>query len=244
MSHKWDNRVADSLTSWSHSDTQFGTVSRFTIKVKNTEEARGIGELLAYHEYTGIEPPTGATPTYGGSGTIPQMPHLDLLKHLSFDARKPQWHDDLKHIGICIDGVPEDDTGTLLLYGLALARVTVSNDDHTHVIVDPENPERLLSSTGGLGKIIWAKEDVEYAVVLWGEQQPWFRYELTEGWVEDGTEAKLLNLDSDDPIGGTDTASRITLTDKEALMDDQSSGDKGYCLMVGNKFIAIQASCS
>jgi len=248
MSHKWANNVADAIGEWQLPPPKFGSLNRFVVKVKNigNDEAnenhdRGPGELLAYYEHTGVEPPTGETPVYDPtSGSIPNMPHLDLVPNLTFDARLPHWHDDLKHIGITIDGIAKDSTGDLLLYGLTLARVTVTDDDHTHVMQDPEHPERLVSSTGGLGRILWAKTDVEYAAILWGDTQNLFRYELTENWQSGGTEAKLLNLGSNDAIGDE----RITLTDEEGLMDDQSSGDRGYCLMVANKFIAIQAVCS
>lgn len=249
MSHKWANNIADAVTEWRLPATQFGSFNRFVVPVKNigNDEAdenhdRGPGELLAYHEFTGVEPPTGATPVYdSASGSIPDMPHLDLLPSLSFNARLPHWHDDLKHLGITTDGIVKDSTGELLLYGVALARVTVTDDDHTHVMQDPENPAQLVSATAGLGRILWAKADVEYAVVLWGDQHILFRYELTESWQSAGTEAKLLNLGSNDAIGGDE---RITLTDEEELMDDQSSGDRGYCLMIGSKFVPIQAVCS
>jgi hypothetical protein len=250
MSHKWANRVADIITGQSLPATRFGSLNRLTIKVTNigndlADELhdRGPGELLAYHEYTGIEVPEGETPVYDPSSLDepPDMPHLSLLQHLSFDARRPHWHDDLHRIGITVDGAIKDAPVELLLYGLALARVTITSDQHTHVMMDPENPERMVSSTGGLGRIIWSAEDVEYAAILWGDTQNLFRYELTESWQAEGTEAKLLNLDTTDAIGGSE---RIMLTDEEGLMDDQSSGDRGYCLMVGNKFIPIQAACS
>lgn len=233
MSARWANSVADILSGQSQPGSSFGFSNRFAISVTNTGTDREIGELLAYTDYTGVEPDREDEDQDDDI-------ELSMLPNLSFEGDVPTWHDDVNKVGVCLDACEEDDSVLLLLHGLVMVRVTVTDNAHTHVMVDPEHPERLVSSTGGLGRIIWGHTKSDHAVVFWGDVQPMWRYEITGAWSDSEAEAKLLPIDSDTHIGGTE---RITLFDFPEYMDDQTTGGKGTCLLVGNRFIPIQANC-
>jgi hypothetical protein len=154
------------------------------------------------------------------------------------DAIDPVWHTDIDNLVVVSGGVLDDSIFTWKPRHWTVVKVTVEEATDRFVMLDPDNLNQMKTADAGIWRIIGLDEENELAVVDLNSSQPFWRYELTEtSQAPETTEAKLIRVD------GTEFTDEINLSDPLSLMDDQSSGDKGWCIHIGNEFHAIQGPC-
>jgi len=167
----------------------------------------------------------------------------------AFTLTDPVWHTGIDNVVLMHKNVLPHSTGVARSARLVAAPITNAPEELTEVgwvMVDPLDPVRLkYCKTSGIYRVLgWFKLDGLAApqdnivVIDTQEKQNIWMYELTQdSLAPNDTSAKLLDLEE------TVFAANIKLWDPQSLMDDQSTGDRGYCLHLGNKFLAIQAVC-
>lgn len=200
-------------------------VSQTAVLSLNSSGAnREIGDLLVTSSFDG-----------------PTATIYDAIDNAAFSVQSPAWHTSIDSIAVCGESTPTSERGLAIIAGVCLVKLDAAPaSGHTHVFVDPTTPNRCKPSYSGFAKILAAITvgADNYAFVSLGDHQNWWRYELTQAsQAPSTTTAKLLDL--------TDTqyAASINLKDPDSLMSDQTTGDKGYCVNIGNDFYAMQATC-
>jgi hypothetical protein len=151
---------------------------------------------------------------------------------------EPTWHTAIDKIVIAAEPIPDTEFGIAVVAGVCVIKAPSAGSD-SFVMINPSTTYEMKGGgESGIAKVL-AEIDTDYVLANFGERQNLWSYELTQdSRAPSATSAKLLNLD------GTEYASTITLTDPDGLMDDQVSGDQGFCLQIGNEFYAIQAVCA
>ncbi|OUV20036.1 MAG: hypothetical protein CBC48_21265, partial [bacterium TMED88] len=111
---------------------------------------------------------------------------------------------------------------------------------HTHVFVDPSTTTEAKTSYSGFARVLSGVTvgSDEFALACVGDRCDLWRYTLTQ----DSQAASATTATLKDRRGNT--YGTINLLDPLSLMDDQSSGDSGWCIACGNEFEAIQGPCS
>ena len=165
-----------------------------------------------------------------------------------FTVTDPVWHTAIDRIVIASKSIDDDFSGPISTDRLLPVPITnvPAAAGPGWVMPDPTDPTKLkFCKTSGIYRVVdWYDRsgDTEdcMAVVDTQEKQTFWRYELTENSLAPAdTTAKLLDLEGTDFSAGN----TIELSDPDLLMDDQVTGNKGWCIHVGNKFYAIQAVC-
>jgi hypothetical protein len=220
------NKIVDRLESNSAGFAAAGfVVNRVECLIKNTSgEDRDLGELMVIDDWDG---PDGESP-------------YEVGKNIAYLCIDPVWHSQISRLVILAEPIPDGEYGRAVLSGQCLVKITGGDSDDDFIAIDPETPTEGLGTTSGFGRILAVPEEGDHALIVFRDEQPMWRYELTEDVSGGEAEAKLLPLDSNTPIGGTE---RITIDDFGDYMDDQEAGNRGTCWLVGNKFIPIQARC-
>ncbi|QDV44364.1 hypothetical protein Enr13x_42290 [Stieleria neptunia] len=148
------------------------------------------------------------------------------------EADRPTWHDSVASLGIVLDDTPDDDFGRVVIGGAAVVRLSDATDG-AYAFIDPSTPERWKLSASSGYKVIDKIND-DWAVVNLSSFQPLWRYELTQDSQAPSTAtAKLIALD------GTEFAASINLSDPLSTTTYRETGDKGYCILTGDKFEAL-----
>lgn len=278
------NKVVDRLPA-NHAGQSAGgfTMSRVEILATNDSGSdRDIGEVLV------IDTTDSPTTIYEAVGNI--APSLI----------DPVWHTKIAKLVILAEPIPDGETGLVVLSGSCLVKMSSVGEDDIFAMIDPDSVNELKGSTSGVARIA-ARISSTLALVNLRDEQPLWRYELTQDAQSGVTTATLLDLDSglfattfnlsDVPawqldedtgfcnlcgnkfyaqdVGGKlwryaltedsqapaattatlktlDTATdagAISLRDPELIVDDQETGDTGYCIEQGGRYYAIQAVC-
>lgn len=223
---RW-NQLVDRLPgSESGFGASLGSVSRVLALVRNDSgQDIDIGEALAIDDYDGPDD----TAIY------------DVPWAAEFVGVLPVWHTKISRIAIAAAPVPDGDRGPFVLSGMCLVRIETYRSADEFVMIDPASPYRFSTGGAGLGRIlapIPSEEDTQYAMINFRDGDNLWIYELTEdSQAPSDTDAKLFTL------SGTEFTSSINLSDPLGIMDDQISGQKGFCIQTGNKFYAIQGPC-
>lgn len=158
-------------------------------------------------------------------------------------AIDPVWHTSMDNLFVVHAAVLDGEVIAYHPRRWAMVIVTIMSASDRWVMPDPTTPHRMKTSTSGVWKILGLDTTNNRAIVDMTQSQPLWRYEITEDWQTSGTTtAKLLRLD------GTEFASSVEIGEPDPtpghLMSDQVTGDKGYCVQVGNLFIPQQAVCA
>lgn len=219
---KW-NRVVDRLPSTIQGFGVGGSgVVRAEVRIKNDSGSdRDLGELLVIDDYDG---PDG--------DSVYQIP-----KAIEFSCIDPVWHTKISNLVVLAEPIPDGGRGQAVLSGLCVVKLSDDTEDQDFVMIDPENLNECLPSSGGIGRLLQMVGET-HAIVNFRDASNLFRYELTEAsQAPDDTDAKLLRLD------GTELSNAITLSDPEEMTEGKGSGYKGFCLLIGNKFHDIAGPC-
>lgn len=167
-----------------------------------------------------------------------------------FTFEDPVWHTKIDNLVLVIESNPVSDGNSSLYqlkkhryYHIPITDSTFPAYSTGYLMVDPSTPTRLKScKTSGIYRAIGfynrgANADHEAIIDSWYGQH-WWKYELTQNsQAPSDTTAKLLDLED------TEFAASINLSDPEGFMDNQVTGDQGWCVHIGNKFYPIQAVC-
>jgi hypothetical protein len=219
----WNSMIERLPEAASGSPASFGFVNRSLVRVKNTSGTnREMGELLQISSYTG-----------------PTDNALNVPGNMAFSAGVLTWHTAIARAVVCAEPIPNNEYGAAVISGVCIVKVP-SIVDNQFLMIDPATTKQCKASTSGVAKCLGVA-GTNHAIAVWGMGQYLWRYELTENSLSPSdTTAKLLDL------GGTNLSvgQTIELSDPDSLMDDQVSGNKGWCIHTGNKFFAIQAVCS
>ena len=155
------------------------------------------------------------------------------MSGIILDIGEVQWQGSIGMVGVCWEPIAADAWGRIAISGLCIAKMG-SSGNGGFLLPDPTDTKILLETTGGIAKLI-AKESEGFGVIDLGCMQPLFRYERTADW-GNPSDAMLISLDGEE-IG------EISLSDPEAITDDQGPGDTGLCMMAYNSFRVINANC-
>jgi len=150
----------------------------------------------------------------------------------------PLWHSKIDHVYPIPSSFEKAKTSIVTPGHLMLAKCNVVSTDHEFCMIDPSNPSQLKTATAGVFGLVADVGD-GLAVIDGTRSHYGWRFELTAALSgAPGTaSAKLINWD------GTEFAASCTITDKDGAFTGMSSGEVGYCMHVGNEFIATQAPC-
>ena len=220
---KW-NRLADRLPETLYGFSAGGfAMNRVQCLVKNTSgNDRDIGEFLAIDSWDG---PDGSA--------IYEVP-----KNVVYQANDPAWHSSISRLVVLAEPIPNEQVGLAVLSGHCVAKLSSGSVDEDFVMLDPASINEAKSSDTGIARLEKKLSGGNYGLIVFRDSSRLWRYQLTEDSQAPATSAaKLLKLN------GTEFAPSIDLSDPTELMEDQISGDEGWCIHVGNKFYAIQAPC-
>lgn len=217
---KWNRLVDRTKNDSAGAPAALAFMSRVECMIRNDSGAdRDIGECLVIDDYDG---PT-ATDLYSIPGNV----------ELSCIA--PVWHTNVSRLVILAEPIPDGEAGVAVLSGHCLAKASGDDD---FVMLDPTDTNVFKSATSGIARTI-ARVDSDYALINFRDSCDWWQYELTQAsQAPSATTAKLIGRD------GVEFASSINLSDPLSLMDDQASGDKGFCRFCGNDFEAVTGPCT
>lgn len=191
--------------------------------VKNTTDSdfmpRQVVQLGAM-----VEPPSSLVDSYYQSPIV--------------NAALPTWHTSIDNLTVMPSGALAGEIGGYSNRAWGAVNATIVNASDRYAMIDPSDVTKVKTASGGPWKIIGSDSTNGVALVDFTKSQMLWRYELTQDSQAPAiTTAKLLNID------GTEFAASINLSDPDGMMDDQSSGDKGWCMHVGNTFQAQAAYC-
>lgn len=216
------NRIVDLLPV---DEAGFGVgglgIPRVTVTVKNGSGAnRDIGQAMVI---SGWEGPDGSDP-YSVPGSM------------AFEVDDPTWHTDIARLVVLAEAIPDGERGTAVISGVCLAATT--GTDNQFVMIDPASTNAFKTADAGVARVLHKISGEDYTLICLGHNQPLWRYELNENSLAPSdTTVDLVGLD------GTVFSTAVELSDPLSLMDDQVTGDEGFCIHVGNKFYAIQGPC-
>ncbi|QDT07790.1 hypothetical protein K227x_62180 [Rubripirellula lacrimiformis] len=220
---KW-NRVIDRLES---SEAGFGAggfgMSRVECQIKNSSGSnRDIGEVLAIDSWDGPD----------GSNVF------EIPTSVVYDCVDPVWHTSISRLVILAEPIPDDGYGLAVISGHCLVSLSAGSGSDSFVMLDPSSLNEMKGSTSGVGRLLAKLSGGDYGLINFRDECARWRYELTEDSQAPAvTTAKLVDR------SGTVFHSAINLSDPLSLMDDQVSGDEGFCDLCGNDFEAVQAPC-
>ena len=219
--------------------------------------------LSAYKrgEFTRADPVRSVDPTIwvandsGDSmdaGTLLQIATMDpatiaelAARSPTFTAITPTWHTAIDNLFVLNQPAVNNQAIPYHLRGWATVLLTDHTAGDRWVMPDPFDPTKMRTADAGIYKILGLDEGNNVATVDLTQSQTLWRYELTQdSQAPEVTTAKLLRIDGDVYAISNENPAIINLADPDGLMDDQVSGDRGWCHHVGNQFIAIQAECS
>lgn len=176
---------------------------------------------------SGADYDTGAVAI--GTASIPTNKYEKNLGILTLDD--PTWHSDINNCVVCLEPIPNGELGDVCVSGVCWAEVDGTGD---WAMIDPDDENQFVATSGGFARHLGS------GLVVLGQMQCLWRYTTTQdSQAPSATSATLKNL-----AGSTiATAGTISLLDPLGIMSDQTNGDSGYCICVGNEFHAIQAAC-
>ena len=173
------------------------------------------------------------------SETVTNTAVLNMLNRKPvFELIDPVWHTAIDNLVVLNKPLPAGMPAAVNRSRFMPVAITVEDETHRFVMLDPENPTQLKSATSGIYRIYGTYDD-STAILDTQQAQPLWRYKLTqESRAPSTTTAKLYNLD-----GVEFSTEPINLSDPLSLMNDQVTDDLGFCIHIGNEFHAIQGPC-
>lgn len=200
-----------------------GSSKPAAIEIEGTV-ARGANEVLQLDE---LETGTAAT----------KLARMDAPL---ITAIEPVWHSALDRLVIVPNGCIAGQVFSLPTLTWAAVACNVVQTTDRYVMLDPDNTTQMKSADAGIWRILGSDQANDYAIVDLTQGQPDWQYELTEdSQAPSTTLAKLLRMDGSEFAPGH----LINLSDPRSFMDEQLSGEKGFCFLAGNKFYAYQSPC-
>jgi len=200
-------------------------MSRSTVQVLNSTGAdREIGELVSLGSFG------------GNTDSV-----FDAVDSIELTASAITWHTSIATVGVLAEPIPSSERGACVVQGFCLVKLSAAlTTGHTHVFVDPSTTTEAKSSYSGFARVLSGVTigSDEFALACVGDRCDLWRYTLTQDSQAPSASTATLK----DRRGNT--FGTINLLDPLSLMDDQSSGDDGWCIACGNEFEAIQGPCS
>lgn len=199
--------------------------------LNNSGNDRDIGECLVVDSYDG--------PSSSKIYNIPGNAELVCVD--------PVWHTSIAKLVILAEPIPDGKRGVAVVSGECIIKLSSSDPTHPFVMLDPENINKCKTSWSGIARVHELilgddpedDDEIVYALANFRDECNRWKYELTEdSQTPATTTAKLL-----DRRNVEFTTEPINLSDIDGLMDDQESGDRGWCDLCGNDFESIQAFC-
>lgn len=200
-------------------------MSRSTVQVVNDTGAnRNLGDLVSLS-------------SFGGSGSSV----FDAVDSIELTASLPTWHSSIATVAALAEPIPNGERGECVVQGFCLVKLSAAfTTGHTHVFVDPSTTTEAKSSYSGFARVLSSVTigSDEFALACVGDRCDLWRYTLTQDSQAPSASTATLKDRRGNAFG------TINLLDPLSLMDDQSSGDSGWCIACGNEFEAIQGPCS
>ena len=207
--------------------SSLNSIPRLLITVKNVSGAnRDIGEILTIGDWAGTP---GATEPYTVIGSS------------AWEANVITWPTGIGKVCVLAEPIPNNERGLAVIYGPCLVKMKASETDTNkpYVFFDVSDPKQCVTADAGIARILHKFASQDYAVVVMGDRQIFFRYALTQV-----SQAPLATTATLKTMSGTAiTNASVSIDDPLSLMDDQVSASEGICYMSGDKFQAIQAVC-
>lgn len=217
---RW-NELVDRVQGTASGFSPGGNVLRSLVRIKNMSGSdRDIGEILVLDEWDG---PDG-TSAY------------DIPENIRFTAIDPVWHTKIAKAVVLAEPIADGEPGIAVVRGICVIKCNEADEGYAMIKKDTIN--EFAAADAGIARVLARVESSEYCVADFRSEQNLWQYELNESsQAPDDTTAKLVKLD------GTEFADEVEISDPLSLMDDQGSGDTGFCILSGDKFHAIQAPC-
>jgi len=228
VSAKAWNQVIDLLpVSSAGFGSSLNAIPQLLITIKNVSgAARDIGEILTLGDWDGA---TDATEPYTVIGSS------------AWEADVISWPTGSGKVCVVAEPIPDDERGLAVIYGPCLVKMKASETDTNkpYVFFDVSDPKQCVTADAGIARILHKFASEDYAVVVMGDRQMFFRYALTQdSQAPSATTATLKTM-----TGTAITNASVSIDDPLSWMADQVSGDEGLCYMSGDKFQALQAVC-
>lgn len=223
LASKW-NGIVDRLPSTRQGNPAGSRLlNRVEVRVKNdTANNRDIGEVMAISSFDG---PTGSV-------------IFEILDNAVYKCVSPVWHTSIARLVILAEPIPAGEIGIAVLSGHCIVSLTSGADTDQFVMIDPSSLNKCKGTTSGIGRLLAKLSGGNYGLINFRDECTLWRYELTQASQAPAvTTAKLV-----DQAGNT-FHTTMNLSDPLSLMDDQVTGDKGWCFQCGNLFQAIQGPC-
>jgi hypothetical protein len=148
------------------------------------------------------------------------------------------------YFAILKEPIASGGVGVSQVSGCCLAMVDVSDTDHTRAKAaaglymlesSADGPLEILYQPGTTGEV----ECVVRFASIGGGGGELYRFELAANFSSGTTVAATIKT-----MGGSTVGTGISLTDPEAIFLGLPTGSKGYCVLQGGTYYAIQAACA
>lgn len=217
--------IFDMLRWWRRErDKRGSTKRRGTVWIRNNT-ARDVdaGEILQLQSLSSV---SDSTQTLTG------------MRSPVMRAGIPTWHTGIDRLIVCENPVP---AGELFPYSFnPWAAVQVTGEDGTngsYVMPDPDATTTGRISRSGIWRVLGYDSSNGFAIVELGQNQPRWRYTLTQDSQSPSTTTATLKTLDDVSFGD------INLSDPDGVGDDDPVDYTGYCVQCGNEFHIATGPC-